>query len=88
MKVYVNKNCTEREFQEDDWVYLRLQPYWQKSVAMQKNLNLSPQFFGPFKILPHGERVSGGRLGVPEALVIQAEVCGYVEEFETIPMVF
>lgn len=47
-----------------------------------------PIVFGPFKILPHGERVSGGRLGLPEALVIPAKVCGYVEEFETIPMVF
>jgi hypothetical protein len=40
MNVYANKNCTEREFQEGDWVYLRLQPYRQKSVAMRKNLNL------------------------------------------------
>jgi hypothetical protein len=49
--VYANKNCTEREFQEGDWVYLRLQPYRQKFVAMWKNLKLSPWFFGPFKIL-------------------------------------
>jgi hypothetical protein len=34
-----------------DWVYLRLQPYRQKTIAMRKNLKLSPRFFGPFQIL-------------------------------------
>jgi hypothetical protein len=51
MKVQADKHRTEREFQVGDWVYLRLQPYWQKTVAMRKNLKLSPRFFGPFKIL-------------------------------------
>jgi hypothetical protein len=34
-----------------DWVYLRLQPYHQKSVALRWNLKLSPRFFGPYQIL-------------------------------------
>jgi hypothetical protein len=51
MKLQADKHCTKREFQVGDWVYLCLQPYWQKTVAMRKNLKLSPRFFGPFKIL-------------------------------------
>ena len=42
---------TEREFQIGDWVYLRLQPYKQQSVAYRASHKLSPRFFGPFKII-------------------------------------
>jgi hypothetical protein len=32
MKRYANKNRTYRNFKVGDWVYLKLQPYWQISV--------------------------------------------------------
>jgi hypothetical protein len=51
MKLFADKKRTERIFNLGDWVYLRLQPYRQNSVAMRKNLKLSPRFFGPYKIL-------------------------------------
>ena len=51
MKRYADLKHTEREFKEGDWVYLRLQPYRQVSVAWQRNLKLSPCFYGPFLVL-------------------------------------
>ena len=32
-------------------VFLRLQPYKQTTVAFKWNRKLSPQFFGPYKVL-------------------------------------
>jgi len=51
MKTQADKHRTEREFQPGDWVFLRLQPYRQKTIALRRNLKLSPRFFGPFKVL-------------------------------------
>ncbi|KAL8104628.1 uncharacterized protein LOC141680180 [Apium graveolens] len=34
-----------------DWVFLKLQPYKHLSVAVRRNLKLSHNFFGPYKVL-------------------------------------
>jgi hypothetical protein len=51
MKTYADKHHSDRQFSIGDWVYLRLQPYRQKSMALRKHLKLSPRLFGPFKVL-------------------------------------
>jgi hypothetical protein len=51
MKVYADKLITEMSFEIGDWVYLRLQPYRQKSVALRRNLKHAPRFFGPYQII-------------------------------------
>lgn len=51
MKFQANKYRSERHFQVGDWVYLKLQPYKQKSLAGQGKWKLAPRFFGPVQIL-------------------------------------
>jgi hypothetical protein len=51
MKTQADKHRTERVFMEGDWVYLRLQPYCHKSLALCKTLKLSLRFCGPFQVL-------------------------------------
>ncbi|KAH9671915.1 hypothetical protein KPL70_017529 [Citrus sinensis] len=51
MKKMADKHRTEREFEVDDWVYLRLQPFKQASLALRKDRKLAPRFYGPYKVL-------------------------------------
>jgi hypothetical protein len=51
MKVQANKIRTERSFNVGDWVYAKLQPYVQTSVAPRANQKLAYRFFGPYQIL-------------------------------------
>lgn len=51
MKAYADAKRTEREFQVGEWVYLKLQPYRQVTVALRKHLKLSAKFFGPYEIV-------------------------------------
>lgn len=51
MKQVYDRHHREREFEEGDWVYLRLQPYRQSSLSLRKNVKLAPRFYGPFQVL-------------------------------------
>ncbi|KAF5466061.1 hypothetical protein F2P56_016019 [Juglans regia] len=48
MKLYADKKRMKPSMQ---WVYLRLQPYRQKSVLVCHNLKLSPRFYGPSRVV-------------------------------------
>ncbi|XP_066347818.1 uncharacterized protein [Miscanthus floridulus] len=65
MKSQADKQRTEREFNEGDSVFLKLQPYTQSSVASRTNQNLSFRFYGPFKIIQRIGKVAY-KLDLPE----------------------
>jgi len=51
MKHQADKKRSERSFQAGDFVYLRLQPYVQSSLAPRSHHKLCFKYFGPFKVL-------------------------------------
>lgn len=58
MKWYADQRRSERELQVRDWVYLKLQPYRQTSIALRKHLKLCPKFYGPNKVLQRVGKVA------------------------------
>ena len=51
MKHAADSHRSECQFQVDDWVFLKLQPYVQTSVADRSSQKLAFKFFGPYKVL-------------------------------------
>lgn len=50
-KMYADKKRREVEYQVGDWVFLKLKPYRQSSVAVRRFLKLAHKFFGPYQII-------------------------------------
>lgn len=65
MKFFADQKRNETSFEKGEWVYLKLQPYRQQTIALRTSLKLSAKFFGPFQIL---EKVGGVayKLKIPE----------------------
>lgn len=42
---------TDRSFEIGDYVFVKLQPYRQKSLVIRGNQKLAPKYFGPYKII-------------------------------------
>lgn len=69
MKHYADRLRTEREFDVGDWVYLRLQPYQQSSLALQRNMKLAPRFYGSFQVVSRVGKVAY-KLQLPDSALI------------------
>jgi len=50
MKQLADQHRSKKEFEEGDWVFVRLQPYKQLSLKQQGKNKLAPKFYGPFQI--------------------------------------
>jgi hypothetical protein len=57
MKQQADQHRSERQFEEGDWVFFRLQPYKQSTLKQKKNEKLAPKFYGPYKIIHRIEQV-------------------------------
>jgi len=69
MKTQADKHRSDRSFSVGDFIYLKLQPYIQSSVATRSSNKLSFRYFGPYRItakvglvaytlqLPSGSRI-------------------------------
>lgn len=58
MKMNADRKRREESFEVGDLVYLKLQPYRQKSLAQRPSEKLSARFCGPFSVIQKVGRVS------------------------------
>lgn len=68
MKVAADKHRRDLAFQVGDWVYVRLRPFRQTSVAPSYS-KLAKRFYGPFEVVERIEPVAY-RLSLPASLRI------------------
>ncbi|XP_038973404.1 uncharacterized protein LOC103699041 [Phoenix dactylifera] len=69
MTSHANQHRREVSFEVGDYVYLKLQPYRQTTVAFRGSLKLSPRFYGPFQVVKRVGPVAY-KLDLPEGCQI------------------
>lgn len=73
MKHQADKKRSERQFAVGDWVFMKVQPHAQSSVAVRVNQKLAFRFFGPFQVTARVGAVAY-RLALPASSMIHPVV--------------
>jgi hypothetical protein len=73
MKDQADRHRIDRQFTVDDWVFLKVQPYVQKSIADRASHKLAFRYFGPFQVAARVGEVSY-KLKLPEQALIHPVV--------------
>ena len=65
MKKHANNHRRDKEFNEGDWVLMRIKPYRQRTLTAGVHNKLGKRFYGPYQIIKRVGRVAY-RLALPE----------------------
>ncbi|XP_071901104.1 uncharacterized protein [Coffea arabica] len=74
IKQYADHHRSEREFSVGDWVFLKLQPYRQQTVAIRKCLKLATKYYKPFPIEQKGSSIALPELDFQDQCPLKPEV--------------
>jgi hypothetical protein len=65
MKQNYDRKHRAKDYEVGSWVFVRLQPYRQVSVALRRNAKLAPRYYGPYQILQRFGKVAY-KLALPQ----------------------
>ncbi|OIT33078.1 hypothetical protein A4A49_64184, partial [Nicotiana attenuata] len=71
MKTLADKSRSDISFEAGDWVYVKLKPYRQSTLRLQRDHKLGRRYFGPYKVLKRIGAIAY-RLEFPEAAKIHS----------------
>lgn len=69
MKQFADRKRSERQFDNGDMVYLKMQPYRQNAFGLRGSLKLRSKYYGPFRIMKRIGKVAY-QLNLPEEAAI------------------
>lgn len=69
MTEQANKHKSDRQFQEGDWVYVKIQPYRQITMSGSRVTKLSAKYYGPYQVLQKVGHVAY-KLSLPPQLLL------------------
>ena len=58
MKEHIDRQQSDRQFSVGDFIYVKLQPYYQMTVARRDYLKLSTRIFRPFQVVEKVDEVA------------------------------
>ncbi|KAL4197046.1 hypothetical protein AMTRI_Chr04g249280 [Amborella trichopoda] len=84
MKKFYDAHWTDRSFEVGEFVYLCLQMHRQVSVALRKNLKLSPRYYGPESSIHPVFHISYLKKKVGSTVQVQHELPNVQEENDVV----